>query len=337
MDLPRFPKGCASIEQEGTFYLRLRLQIAWDSVSLSLQQYSTECKSYLLLCYSARCQIVPKTARPSQCQGETSPLHNSVKIFTPHVKNNTGGREWRCDFWRNVQSCQGTGNSARETVGPRASILALFAKNRRWSDAPVHMFYMYTWHRIFHIDHIAVHCTEFFGWWSEVDLLIIRPHLTHLTACIAKYLSTFDTLDSLYQSLLFAQGFSRTVLSTHYSSEYLGSVKHRHPMPDEPVWSTRSSSWGQEGPLNSSLKIFEINFLLFASLLAQAAISANLAPAPLPSPEPSGVQTKTISFKHISACKLKFAFLKSSIFCSNVDLIKSTPYICRPKEAPFCK
>ena len=37
----------------------------------------------MLLCYSASCQIVPKTVRPSQCRGETS-LHNSVKCARAH-------------------------------------------------------------------------------------------------------------------------------------------------------------------------------------------------------------------------------------------------------------
>ena len=56
-------------------------------------------------------------------------------------------REWRCDFCRNVQSCQGTGNWGGETVSSlRASILSFCSD--QWSGAPVHMLTMHLAPRI---------------------------------------------------------------------------------------------------------------------------------------------------------------------------------------------
>ena len=222
-----FPKDCASIEQERTFHPCLRLQTPWDSVPLSLEEYISEaatllCKSYLpaariLLCNSRSCQIVPKRVRASQCQGETS-LHNSAKWarahFCPQWRTIQGGREWRCDFCRNVQSCQGTGNSARETVGPPpASILSFCRQTIGWTQLSSTCSPAHSWHRV----HIAVYRVS--RWWSEVD--------------VAKYPSKLGTFDRLHISLhLVAQAISRTPLShtirDKVHSEYLICARHQN-------------------------------------------------------------------------------------------------------------
>ena len=101
----------------------------------------------MLLCYSASCQIVPKTVRPSQCRGETS-LHNSVKcarahFYPPREEQYRGAwvKVWflaKCAILSgNWQLSQGNRESA--CINPSS----LFAENHRWSDAPVHMFYIH--------------------------------------------------------------------------------------------------------------------------------------------------------------------------------------------------
>ena len=82
------------------------------------------CKSH----FARAAKIRQKAGRPSRCQGETCiavrsapPVPLFESIFPQHLRGTirSRGRESRCDFCRNVQSCQGTGNCALvETVGP---------------------------------------------------------------------------------------------------------------------------------------------------------------------------------------------------------------------------
>ena len=151
-----FPKACASIEQEKTFHhppvwdCKLPETLSHSHFNCTIARLHlcvNHISTRMLLCYSASCQIVPKTVRPSQCRGETS-LHNSVKcarahFYPPREEQYRGAwvKVWflaKCAILSgNWQLSQGNRESA--CINPSS----LFAENHRWSDAPVHMFYIH--------------------------------------------------------------------------------------------------------------------------------------------------------------------------------------------------
>lgn len=170
-----------SLSEEIANRLGLVLTLTW-----SVQHFAT-----LLKCVS--CQIVPKTVRPSQCQpGETS-LHNSVNftlwsvpahIFAPCEAQYMGrGVSEGVIFGEMCNRCQGTGNSAGETVSPCASIPLFLQKTTVGRSRPHVRLLVHCTRHALHRVHRARCCAQSW-WWSEVDLLNISPHLEHLTVCI---------------------------------------------------------------------------------------------------------------------------------------------------------
>ena len=148
-------------------------------------------------CYSVKmCELpnCPKNGgRPSQCQpGETS-LHNSVNftlwsvpehIFAPCEAQYMGrGVSGGVIFGEMCNRCQGTGNSAGETVSPCASIPLFLQKTTVGRSRPHVRLLVHCTRHALHRVHRARCCAQSW-WWSEVDLLNISPHLEHLTVCI---------------------------------------------------------------------------------------------------------------------------------------------------------
>ena len=97
----------------------------WEPASLSLKCVQNIC---VQITFRSSCQNPPKSRTAKPLPGRN--VHSSAKCatsatlwehFSKAVRRTirSRGRESRCDFCRNVQSCQGTGNCAMvETVGP---------------------------------------------------------------------------------------------------------------------------------------------------------------------------------------------------------------------------